>query len=266
MTAPQTLSPVLYETPFVTPLTGGLYAAATGPLEAPGHWFSGISLRSRNCPVVGQAGVWEVDECFVPLDPDATKFPDGRPGWSDPFLPLTVWGADACDPHTTTDDELLSNARQNLRITEQNAVETAFADLLLTEATAPSVPGAPAATDIVSAVALLEAAAARHRLPGVIHASPYWAASATDHDLAKGAPLAKSPLGHSWAFGGGYVDTLQNTLVITGPVTLWAGPTTERVVTDPRTGAGTRYALVERTVLVAFECFAYKVTITPSTP
>ncbi|EGD56752.1 hypothetical protein [Gordonia neofelifaecis] len=244
--------PVVYESPLLNPIGGGLYAASAGPLPMPEHWYGGIEVLPINC--ASGWGTWEVDPCLNNADPDARKDGD-RADPLAPFLPLVVWGYDECSLITQTEDMVLTRARQNQRLHEQQLVEQEFAGRLLADATDLGTVG-----DLVEAVSVLEAAFAAEGIAGVIHAGAQWAAPAVSESVASGSPIWRSPLGAVWAFGGGYVDGLGDTLVATGPTTMWTSPMEEHATPDAL--ANTMAAMVERSVLVAYECFSVAVTIT----
>ncbi|PXW34057.1 UNVERIFIED_CONTAM: hypothetical protein DES50_102682 [Williamsia faeni] len=245
-----TALPVEYVAPLVNPAPSGLYVVATGPLPLPEHAWSGISIKPTNAG--GGFGTWEMDPCFNPLDPEARK--DGeRAAPLDPFFPVTTWGYDECDPQEPEAD-LLARAGQAQRLGEQTAIEAEFAARLITDA-----EDLGTVADLVGAVAVLEAAMAQRKQVGVIHASAQWAGAAMRDRLATGSPIARSPLGHSWAFGSGYVAGLGNSLVITGPVTIWVGEVFEQAAVDPyRT---VRVAVKERAMAVGYEALAFEVSI-----
>ena len=64
-------------------------------------------------------------------------------------------------------------------------------------------------------------------------------------------PVQKTPLGHTWALGGGYVDTLDNLMVATSPVFGWRDTVQVRPVLDPDTN--TYAAVAERSVVLGYE-------------
>lgn len=251
MSAPTTLPTFVYDSPLVNPTGGGLYAASTGPLPMPDHWYGGIEIWPVNC--ASGFGTW-TDPCFdVDADPDARK--DGeRADPLPPFTPVTVWGYDECALITQSADATLTRARQNQRLHEQTLVEAEFGARLLDEATDLGT-----ADDIVAAVAALESALAAQGIVGVIHAGAQWAAYAATKSVASGSPILRSPLSSAWAFGGGYIDVLGDTIVATGPTTVWASPLEEHATPD--TMDNLMAAMVERSVVVGYECFAVKVTI-----
>lgn len=252
---PQRISPpaVEYEAPLVNPVGGGLYAAAT-VIPAPAHWTWGVSIRPINCG--NGFGTWDVtDPCAEP-DPEVRKIGSRTPPL-DPFLPVVTWGYDECDPQET-DEQVLTRARQNQRLGEQLVVESTFGQRLLTEAIDLGAVG-----DLFEAVSVLESELAQLGVTGVLHAASGWAAIASVQSQILGTGAVKrSPLGHAWAFGGGYVDTLDNVIVATGPITVWQGAIQEQAALDAYKNL--RAAVVERAVIVGYECAAYKVSVTPA--
>ncbi|GAA3695487.1 hypothetical protein [Gordonia hankookensis] len=246
-----TLPPVVYEAPPAAPIGGGLYAVSTGPLPMPEHWYGGIEIWPVNC--ASGWGTWPVDPCLNPVDDHARKT-GARADPLDPFFPLVVWGYDECSLITQTEEMTLTRARQNLVLHEQTMVESGFADRLLGAAT--DLGTAP---DITTATAMLESALAVRGIAGVLHAGAQWAAPAVSALLAAGSPILRSPLGASWAFGGGYVQALGDTVIATGPTTVWTSPVDEHATPDAMENI--MAALAERSVTVGYECFAVAVTI-----
>lgn len=117
-----------------------------------------------------------------------------------PFDPITVWANDQCDLTACSQDEVRLRARQNLRLLEQVAVEREIASRLIADA-----PAGPTPSDLVTAVGHLEAELAKTNTTGFIHASAGVAAAASAANLIilTGSTF-KTPLGHTWVFGGGY--------------------------------------------------------------
>jgi hypothetical protein len=249
---PERVTPpaIEYTAPLANPLPSGLYTTATGPLPLPAHWGNGIRLTPINCATA--SGTWDVDPC---ADPGDARKEGLRGDVGPPFLPVAAWGFDQCDLWEP-DADMLARARQQQRLGEQLAVETAFAARVVDEATA-----LPAAESLIEAVGALEEALAVFGVAGVIHAAPKWAAVAAHEGQIRpgNSAVLRTTLGHAWAFGGGYAD-LDNTLVATGPVTLWSGELEEHLAPDPM--SNTKIAVVERVVIVGYECFAARVDIT----
>jgi hypothetical protein len=134
---------------------------------------------------------------------------------------------------------------------EQEAVETVFAARMLADA-----PAAAAAVGIVAAVSTLEVELAETGTTGFIHASPKWAAYAAQARLIDNG---KTPLGHTWVFGSGYVTGLANTLVATSKPLGWRGDT--NVIPTIKQEWNQYIAVAERSVLVGYESAIAKVAV-----
>lgn len=246
---------VEFDAPAVNPAGLGLYAAATVfDTARPSRILAGVNVRPYNCSEA--FGTWPTDPCADP-DPELRKF-GVRPESGEPFEPLQPWAYDECGPGVT-DEESRARAAQTLRLQEPLLVESAFATRLLADAGA--VPGGiGTATDLADAIGQLEVALGETGYQGYIHASRYWAPQASQYrwDSQTGAVL-KTPLRHSWVFGGGYASVLGNTLVATGPVFVWRDELTVNTTFDYRVNI--KASVAERTVVVGYECIIAAVTI-----
>ncbi|UYP17726.1 hypothetical protein OED52_13700 [Rhodococcus sp. Z13] len=256
MTTPETLLPVDYDAPPVNPIGVGLYSAATLIDEpGPARILAGVQIRPRNCGTGW--GTWDTDICADPA-PNTLKTGD-RPEAPDAFTPLVVWGYDECGPLEDF-TEYEARALQNARLHEQQLAESHFGTRLADDATPTTVQ------DLVAAVATLETELGAAGFYGVIHASTRFAAYAAQANLivtTSGSPVLRTPLGHTWAFGAGYDDTLDNTLVATGPVTVWRDAYSTRSTLDERHNR--KAAIAERAIVIGYECLIGAVTITPAT-
>lgn len=249
------LPAIEYDAPAVNPAGLGLYDAATLIDQGgPSRHFGGVRIRPRNCGT--GVGTWDSDIC---ADPTPDKLKTGsRSEAPAPFEPLTIWTYDECDPGEGA-TEVEARATQLMRLNESLLVESQFGQRLLADA-----PPAASFVDIVSAVGALEEALGETGFLGTIHASRRFAAQAQSKGLIlRSGALLKTPLGHTWAFGGGYGSSLGNTLVATGPVTIWRDALTTRSALDHR--ANIIAGIAERSVVVGYECFAESVTIGEST-
>lgn len=253
MTAPTSSLPVDYDAPPVNPIGVGLFSAATlidttGPTR---FMPSGVSIRPRNC--ADGWGTWDVDPCADP----GTKTKHGdRPAAGDPFAPLVVWGYDECGPLENF-SEYEARALQNARLHEQGLAEAHFGARLLADAAAPTT-----VADVVAAVSALETALGEAGFYGTIHASTRFAAYAAQANQiirSSGSPVLRTPLGHTWAFGAGYEDVLDGTLVATGPVTVWRDAWTQRSALDERHNI--KAAIAERAIVIGYECLVSAVTV-----
>lgn len=248
MTTPvQTLNPVEFEAPLVNPSPNGLYAATawTDETGAPRWLASGVRVRPHNFGGEDAFGLWDVDWC----DPEPGELKDGvRPAIPDPFDPYTAWAFDMCDLTAPSQAEVRARALQNLRLVEQTAIEREFAARLLIDAGTPT----PAA-DIIAAVAHIEAAFAKTNTTGLIHAPASLAAAAQRFGLIirAGGGALKSPLGHTWVFGGGYVEGLGSTIVGTSPTFGWRNPVELREAVEAKFNEFV--AVAERSVVIGYE-------------
>lgn len=285
MTTPAVIPALEYEVPLANPSPSGLYTATSWTeVSGPSRFLgAGVRFRTHNYGGENAFGVWDAQWC---VDPDGQLKEGERPGFLDPFAPITVWAYDECDLTAATHTDILERVQQNLRLLEQTAVEREMAERLLIDAGsagssfglyAPPVPEADGdklyvpfntevsdklyptgddtiadVPDIVSAVSRIEAEFAITNTTGYIHAGAQWAAYAAKHNLItrSGAAL-KSPLGHTWVFGGGYVKGLENVLVATSPTYGWRDAVQVRESID--TAHNKRIAVAERNVVVGYE-------------
>lgn len=245
------INPVVFDAPLVSPSPNGLFGVTQwqeddGPLR----WLKpGVDVRVFNYGGEGQFGVWEADVLATAADLDGADEKRGeRPAFPDTYVSLTSWAADECMPGDVREAESRLRAAQVFRLQEPNAVEAAVAARLLDDAGTPEE-----VDDLSAAVGYLEAKFAQTNTVGMIHASARWAAPASAAQLVvrAGGNVLKTPLGHTWVFGGGYVDGLGDTLVATSPTFGWRGPVTPYEALRPELN---RFrAIVERSVLVGFE-------------
>lgn len=256
MSAPTTPLGVIYEAPAVPSQGYGLYAAARlfDSGEAPRELLAGIDLYSRNCDT--GVGSYTPDVC------DSTP-PNKTPGErADPqhFDPLVVWAAAECSPDQSEAEEM-ARARQIRTLHEPLIVESAFATLLLADAGA-----AGSASSLMDAIGQLEVFLGEQGFNGYLHASRKWAVEAGFLNAASGTAVLRTNMGNTWVFGGGYDSALGNTIVATGPVTVWRSTPFEQVITTGSHATpaynNTVYALSERVVTVGYECAVAAVTIT----
>ena len=251
----QEFLPIEFAVPLANPSPGGLVSATswTEVVDAP-RWVSGgVRIKPRNYGGSDAFGVWGGDWC---LSPDQIGSDDGqiktgtRPDVPDPFLATTLYSYDTnqCgDMSVASLAEVRERAAQNFRLMESLALEREFALRLLADAGAPA-----SAADLVTAVSLLETAFALTNTVGVIHASPKWQAIAANALLISSAGTSqRTPAGHRWCFGGGYVDGLGDTIVGTSQLYGWRDAVEMREATDPETN--TFVAIAERNELVAYE-------------
>jgi hypothetical protein len=255
MTAP-VLAPVRFETPPVNPAPNGLYAATnwteTGREEAL-RYLNGVEIKGPNYGGENAFGVWGAPWCSVPpVDGDDRK--DGeRPEILDAFDPMTVWAFDSCDLTEPSRREVEARAAQILRLEEQPAVEREFANRLLLDAGTPQT-----VASLKAAVGYIEGVFARTNTVGFIHAGAQWASQEFGLVIKSGTRLT-SPLGHTWVFGGGYVDGLENTLVATSQPHGWRDQPQVRTSLDERRNL--YIAIAERTLLLGYEAVIAAATV-----
>lgn len=257
MTSPTMAFPSLLLTaPPANPLVGGLYGAATlTNVDDPAHLDAGTRIEQTNCGGGIQTWALGCDD-----DPDNPRNPTdkGEGDRNEPsFLDFPAFGVvatDYCGLVGRSEAEARTRAEQALRLREQFQVEEQFVAVLNAQSGTPAT-----ATSLAAAVGALETRLASLGVQGVIHAAPNLAAVAADAHLAVPGAAGKltTPLGHLWAFGGGY-GALGTKLVGTGPVTVYR--------TSPVTSVGVghrqneRLVVAEREVSPTFECGAWAVT------
>lgn len=257
------LAPVRFSPPLVNPSPNGLFAVTqwieSGP-DDPIRWLpAGVDFfENYNYPGDDAFGVWEAEWCFSEADLTEQDVITGeRAGVPDPYLAVTCWGYDECDMTSESQAEVRTRAQQVLRLREQVAAEREFAARLLVDAGTPDT-----ASDILGAVARIEGLFAVTNTIGQIHASAEWAASAAQAQLiVRSGSVLRTPLGHLWVFGGGYVGGtgLEDTIVGTSPTFGWRN---QPVVRDAFKPENNRYfAIAERSVLVGFEALVGAVTV-----
>lgn len=254
-----TLNPVIIDAPPVNPSPTGLFAATTWvPLDGPPRFLAdGIEIRNQNFDGLNASGVWEADWC---ASPDDLTNDDIKEGFRSPALekfdPLVAWAFDECGLTQPSQTEVKARATQTLRLVEQQLVERAFATRLLADAGTPA-----AADDIVDAVSQLEAEFAKAGMLGVIHASAALAAFAVSKGVAKAQGSAyRSPLGHLFVFGGGYVEGLGNRIIGTSPV-MGQRETDSSLRTALDTSHNRFIAIAERAYVVGYEDIYKAITV-----
>lgn len=254
--SPATLPAIEFDPPLVNPSPNGLFPVVQwaevgdGPVRYLGD---GVHVRTINYGAADSSGVWDVAWCG---DPGDSLKSGERPDFPDAFAPVTVWAFDQCDPTSSSRQEVQDHAAQWLRIQEQTDVEHAFAVRMLDDAGTPDT-----ADDIVGAISRLEGLLAVTNTVGFIHASATWAASAAQAQLiTRSGGALKTPMGHTWVFGGGYVDGLVDNIVATSQVFGWRDSPTVRTTIEPRYNQFV--AIAERTFAVGYESLVGAVNVT----
>ncbi|CAN5303748.1 hypothetical protein BH11ACT6_BH11ACT6_53460 [soil metagenome] len=253
------LAPLVYNAPLINPSAQGLWAATQWQeSEEPLRWLpSGIEVRPWNFGLDDSFGVWAAGWCAQEEDlgPGDVKESAGRPEGLPAFAAITSWAADECDLTAPSRDEVRTRAAQAHRLREPIAVESEFAVRLLDDAPTPTV-----VANLVEAVSRLEESFAVTNTVGFIHARPGWAAVAAQANLIiRGSSLPKSPSGHTWVFGGGYVDALGDVLVATSQPFGWRGQVALRTAEDlPHSRF---HAIAERSLLIGYEALVGAVEV-----
>lgn len=265
MTAP-VLQALQFEPPLQNPNPYGLFAATDWQVPAEvGTSSEGDAVRHLNGVTfrqVGnyggdaQSGIWPNDSCATGTVPDPALKKDGlRADADETYESVTLWAYDECDLTAPSRAEVRARAAQILRIEEQTNYEAEFAARLLADAGVVS----QTATSFKLAVGYLEGVLALTNTTGYFHAGAQWASQEFGLVIKSGTRWV-SPLGHTWVFGGGYVNTLENTIVATSPPYGWRDDVTVREAIDER--RNTFAAVAERTVLVGYEHLITAVEIT----
>ncbi|MCE5290068.1 MAG: hypothetical protein LLG14_12640 [Nocardiaceae bacterium] len=238
--------PMILDAPFIRPLTGGLFSAASiiETIE-PTRLFDGTILRTFNCPTVGSYGTLDVSCGAMNTIPDGTRSEDRT------FYGIGVFASDSCDLKKVSRDESLSAARQKLRLQEQQLIEQEFAALLIVDAGVIPAPAAGEAEEIVRAVGELEEEVGY--LPSVFHSPLRFRAWAERYRLTTGPNGLFTPNGHRWAFSAGY-SAIGNHIIVTGPVHLQRGPVNAYEAIEKEHNIQTQ--TVQREYLASYECSA----------
>lgn len=256
MTAP-VLLPLQFDPPLQNPSPYGLYAATDWQVPAETgdstegdavRHLNGVEFRpAGNYGGEAQSGLWPNDSCATGTEPTPGLIKDGlRPAGLDPFDPQVVWAYDECDLTAPSRAEVRARSAQILRLQEQTDVERELAARMLVDAGTIS----QTAVTLAQAVGYLEAQLALTSTVGFIHIGAQWVAQDMDLFIKSGTAY-RSPLGHVWVIGGGYVDGLENAIVATSPTYGWRDEPTTREAMDER--ANTFVAVTERTVLIGYE-------------
>lgn len=239
------------------PVPRGVFDAVTWVSDGttPMRWLDGIVLRQTNFGLADQFGVWGEAWCASPDELTTDKIKERADAVFSEFGPLTVYAYDhnQCGDMTAgSRAEVAERAAQALLRNEQNALEISLSARLLDDA-----PATVTAASVTEAVSVLETELAKAGVSGgFLHASPKWASYLAESRLSI---ANRSPLGHTWVFGGGYADTLGDTIVATTPLFGWRGPL---VVRDAVKLELNQYvAVAERSLLVAYEAAVAAVTV-----
>ena len=264
MTTP-TPAPVLdvvhFVAPNVNPAVPGLYAATDWQNDPLNRFLHGVEVRGANYGGDDASGVWATAWCAPPpLDNEERKEGD-RPGILDAFDPITVWAYDQCDLTAASRAEVEERVQQILRLQEQTMVEREFAVRLLVDAA--DLGTTPTRDTLKRAVSYLEGQVAQTNTAGYFHASAELVALEPDLFIKSGTNRV-TPSGHNWIIGGGYVEGLEDTIVVTSQPFGWRDAPTTR--TAPAVRDNIYAAVAERSVNIGYEAVIAAVTIAPVTP
>ena len=248
---------ITFDPPLVDPNPVGVYQHVDWVQSGDPTRFllgQGVVFRPHNYGGEDAFGVWDAPWCTNPSDrssdEDLALKTGVRPdplGY--PFEAQTVYGFDQnqCGDLTAASiDEVRTRALHNLNLLEQNAAEHVLAERMALDVVAP-LP----AWDINDAVGLLENELAKTGTMGFIHAAPRWASAEFGLVLGNFPGPFRTPLGHTWVFGGGYVDTLGDVLIATSQVFGWRG--TVRISEAIQHESNEFIAVAERSVLLGYE-------------
>lgn len=257
--------PVMFTAPLLNPASNGLFAATQwteiGEGEASRH-LNGVEIRGENYGGENAAGVWDAPWCAVPSLDSAQRKDGDRPEIADPFDPITVWAFDQCDLTAPSRAEVRQRALQTLRLQEQNAVEREFAERLKVDAV--GTPGGIASVaSLKLAIGYLEGALAQTNTLGFIHVGAQWLSAESGLFSRSGATL-KSPMGHTYIVGGGYVEGLAQSVVATSQPYGWRDQPSVREAIDER--HNTFIAVAEHTFVVGVEAVVAAVQIVAPEP
>lgn len=242
--------------PFL-PVPRGVFDAVTWVSDGstPMRWLDGMTLRQTNFGLSGQFGIWGEGWCAGPDELTSDKVKERADAVFTEFGPMTAYAFDhnQCGDMTAgSRTEVRDRAVAALTRNEQQAVEVSIADRLLADATTTVT-----AATVTEAVSKLEVELAKAGIAGAyLHASPKWAAYLSE---SRQSIANRSPMGHAWVFGGGYADSLGDTIVATTPLFGWRGPL---VVRDAVKLELNQYVVVaERSLLIAYEAAVAAVTV-----
>lgn len=210
----------------------------------------GVVIRPANFGGESSFGVWGAKWSTDPddLDPVDDVKTGSRPvvDESEPFTHETVFGFDQnyvgnlrADERAAVEDRALRSLLRH----EQMSAEKQLAARMLADVGTPA-----AATSLKDAFGQITDAIAALGISGaLVHGRPYWLAQ----EPGLFDPDRLSRLGFNYVAGGGYVDTLDDVLVVTSPIFGWRGDTATRTALKHRSNQFA--AVAERSVLLGYE-------------
>jgi hypothetical protein len=214
----------------------------------------GVIVRPRNFGGETSFGAWEAGWCADPDTIPADTLKEGvRPTFAEdrPFTHDVVFGADQNYVGNLREEERQETRDRALRALmryEQVAAERQLAARMLADLTALGI-ATGTATSVVDALGQFEDIAAELAVGGLlIHGRPYYAVVEPSPFTAS---LETKVGGLQYVAGGGYVDGLQDVLVLTSPVLGWRGADEQNEVTKHEYNQFV--AVAERSLLLGYE-------------
>lgn len=242
------LLPVTYDPPAVTIDDTGLYGVVDWVQSGGELRFldAGVVIRTQNTGLGNQVGLWTENWLVASGAISSSKVKDRTTAFLDPFTETTVYAYDHnydADIRAESRAECDARAARALDQIEPIKVEGVVATRLAADAGSPSTK-----TGLVATVSYLEGELAKLGLTGYFHIGAQWAAYAANLRLDQGG---RTPLGHKWVYGGGYVAGLGAKVVVTTQPFGWRGAAEAKSVVSPQTNQ--YVAVVERSLVIGYE-------------
>ena len=250
---------IVYDPPLVSANNSGLYDVVAWQQDGsePIRFFdSGVRFRPWNTGLENQVGVWDENWLVSASAVASSKSKDRTDSFPDPFTSTIVYAWDHNyngDLTVEARSEVDSRARHAMDLMEATVVESSVADRLITDAATLTTTK----TGLVAALGYIEGVLAQKGIDGFLHVGAQYAAYAAQSRLNNNG---RTPMGHRWVFGGGYVDALGAQIVVTTQPYGWRGPATV-------TPAFIQYdknqylAVAERSTVIGYETVLAAVTI-----
>ena len=232
------------QTPLATPLTGGLYDAASVQDVTDGRHLGGLSLEPSN---TGTSGLWPAEGATEDTPPKEGPRPDRTD-----FKATVIWAADNVKTVAASEDGVQARTAHILKLLEPVRVEEFVAEQL------KAIKAEAAAASLEDQLGKIEDELGKYGRPGIVHASRALLPAMSKFIVRQGQALF-TPGGHRWAFGGGY-SALGTDLVATGPAVVVRGPVVYSNATNARINQFDGVA--ERIVAVGWEGPAIRVPAT----
>lgn len=249
---------IVYDPPLVAANNSGLYGAVNWLQDGtePVRFFdSGVEFRPQNTGLDTQVGVWTENWLVSAASIVTDKTQDRTTDFPDAFTATVVYAWDHNyngDLTAESRSEVDARARHAMNLLEVPTVEGQVASRLVTDAGSVTTK-----TGLVATVGYLEGELAKKGIEGYFHVGAQYAAYASEARLNMSG---RTPLGHRWVFGGGYVAGLGAKIVVTTQPYGWRGPAT-------LTPAFIKYdqnqylAVAERSTVIGYEAVLAAATI-----